>query len=59
SHYATDRIIEGHLYDRVRNFLCRRSKMPARSIGPFRKDAVFGELGVRRPRLCRRANATS
>jgi RNA-directed DNA polymerase len=59
SHYATDRAIEAHLYDRVRNFLARRHKMPARSIGPFRMEAVFGELGVLRPRHCRRSGATS
>ena len=33
SHYATDRAIEAHLYDRVRNFLVRRHKMPTRGIG--------------------------
>jgi RNA-directed DNA polymerase len=59
SHYATDRVIEAHLYDRVRNFLVRRHKMPARSIGPFRMEAVFGDLGVTRPRLCRRSGAMS
>ncbi len=30
SHYATDRAIEAHLYDRVRNFLARRQKLPTR-----------------------------
>jgi RNA-directed DNA polymerase len=59
SHYTTDRVIEAHLYDRVRNFLVRRHKMPARSIGPFRMEAVFGEMGVLRPRLCRRSGAMS
>jgi len=59
SHYITDRGIESHLYDRVRNFLARRHKMPARSIGPFSKDAVFGELGVPRLRHCRRSGAMS
>ena len=59
SHYITDRAIESHLYDRVRNFLVRRHKMPARSIGPFSKDAVFGELGVPRLRHCRRTGAIS
>jgi RNA-directed DNA polymerase len=57
--YATDRVIEAHLYDRVRSFLVRRHKMPPRSIGPFRMEAVFGELGVLRPRLCRRSGAMS
>ena len=46
SHYVTDRVIEAHLYDRVRNFLVRRHKMPPRSIGPFSMEAVFGELGA-------------
>jgi RNA-directed DNA polymerase len=59
SHYATDRVIEAHVYDRVRNFLARRHKMPARAIGPFRMDAVFREHGVLKPRQCRRAGATS
>jgi RNA-directed DNA polymerase len=59
SHYIADRAIESHLYDRVRNFLVRRHKMPARSIGPFSKDAVFGELGVPRLRHCRRSGAIS
>jgi RNA-directed DNA polymerase len=59
SHYITDREIESHLDDRVRNFLARRHKMPARSIGPFSKDAVFGELGVPRLRHCRRSGAMS
>lgn len=59
SHYATDRVIEAHVYDRVRNFLARRHKMPSRSIGPFRMEAVFGELGVARPHLCRRSGAMS
>ena len=30
SHYVTDRAVEAHLYDRVRNFLVRRSKLPTR-----------------------------
>ncbi len=55
THYATDKVIEAHVYDRVRNLLVRRSKMPSRSIGPFSKDAVFGDMGVPRMRHCRRA----
>lgn len=53
SHYATDRVIEGHVYDRVRNFLVRRHKVPTRGTRRFSKDAVFGELGVPRLRHCR------
>jgi RNA-directed DNA polymerase len=56
THYATDKVIEAHVYDRVRNLLVRRSKMPSRSIGPFSKDAVFGDMGVPRMRHCRRAS---
>jgi RNA-directed DNA polymerase len=59
THYVTDRAIEAHLYDRVRNFLVRRHKMPSRSIGPFSKDAVFGDLGMPRLRHLRRRGAMS
>jgi RNA-directed DNA polymerase len=59
SHYVTDRVIEAHIYDRVRNFLVRRHKMPARSIGPFTMEAVFGTLGVPRLRHCRRKDVLS
>ena len=59
THYVTDRAIESHLYDCVRNFLARRHKMPARAIGPFSKDAVFGALGVPRLRHCRRKGVLS
>jgi RNA-directed DNA polymerase len=59
SHYATDRVIETHLYDRVRNFLVRRHKLPTRGSRQIRMDAVFGTLGVPRLRMCRRAGAIS
>jgi RNA-directed DNA polymerase len=59
SHYATDRVIEAHVYDRVRNFLVRRHKMPSRGVRVIRMEAVFGALGVLRPRFCRRVGATS
>jgi RNA-directed DNA polymerase len=59
THYVTDRAIEAHLYDRVRNFLARRHKMPSRSIGPFSMEAVFGDLGMPRLRHCRRKGALS
>ena len=58
SHFVADRAIVAHLYDRVRNFLVRRHKMPARSIGPFSKEAVFGALGIPRLRNCRRKGPT-
>jgi RNA-directed DNA polymerase len=59
SHYVTDKVIEAHIYDRVRNFLVRRHKMPSRSIGPFTMEAVFGKLGVPRMRHCRRQGVMS
>ena len=59
SHYVADRAIEAHVYDCVRNFLARRAKMPARGIGSFRMEAVFGDMGVTRMRHCRRIGATS
>jgi len=59
THYATDRMVEAHLYDRVRNFLVRRHKMSPRSIGPFSKEAVFGDLGMPRLRHLRRKGVMS
>jgi RNA-directed DNA polymerase len=59
THFVTDRVVEAHLYDRVRNFLVRRHKMPSRSIGPFSMEAVFGDLGMPRPRHLRRKDAMS
>jgi RNA-directed DNA polymerase len=59
THYATDRAVEEHLYDRVRNFLVRRHKMRPRSIGPFSKQAVFGDLGMPRLRHLRRQGVLS
>ncbi len=59
TYYVTDRVLEAHLYDRVRNFLVRRHKMPSRSIGPFSMEAVFGDLGMPRPRHLRRKDAMS
>jgi RNA-directed DNA polymerase len=59
THYGTDRSVEAHLYDRVRNFLVRRHKMPPRSVGPFTKDAVFGDLGMPRLRNLRRKGVMS
>jgi RNA-directed DNA polymerase len=59
SHYVADRAIEAHVYDRVRHFLARRHKMPTRSVGPFSMEAVFGELGVKRMRRCRRLGVLS
>jgi RNA-directed DNA polymerase len=59
THYVTDRVIEAHLYDRVRNFLVRRHRMPPRSIGPFSMEAVFGDLGMPRLRHLRRKGVMS
>jgi RNA-directed DNA polymerase len=58
SHYVTDRAIEAHIYDRVRNFLVRRQKIPTR-YGPFTMTAVSGGLGVPRLRHCRRQGVLS
>jgi RNA-directed DNA polymerase len=49
-------VIEAHLYDHVRNFLARRHKLPTRG---SRHVRMVGTLGVLRPRMCRRAGATS
>jgi RNA-directed DNA polymerase len=59
THYATDRAIEAHIYDRVRNFIARRRKLPTRGSRHIRMDAVFSTLGVLRPRMCRKAGAKS
>jgi RNA-directed DNA polymerase len=53
SHYVADRVLEAHIYDRVRNFLARRHKVPSRGTTRFSKEAVFGPLGVPRLRHCR------
>jgi RNA-directed DNA polymerase len=44
------RDVEGHGYDRVRNFLKRRHKLPGRGTREFSGTRVFGELGVHRLR---------
>jgi RNA-directed DNA polymerase len=59
SHYTTDREIEAHLYDRTRNFLARRHKLPTRGSRQIRMAAVFGPMGVLRPRMGRDPDATS
>src|SRR5271167_815977 len=59
SHYATDRVIEARLYDRVRNFLARRRKLPTRGTRHISMSAAFGELGLPRMRLCRDPDAIS
>src|SRR5580698_7677720 len=59
SHYTTDRAIEAHLYDHVRNFLTRRQQLPSRGRRQISKDAVFGPLGVLRLRMCRNPGAVS
>jgi RNA-directed DNA polymerase len=53
SHYAADRVIEQHVYERVRNFLARRHKTPSRGVRRFSAERVYGELGVLRPRQAR------
>ena len=44
------RDVEGHVYDRVRNFLRRRHKVATRGTAEFPGTRVFGELGVGRLR---------
>lgn len=44
------RDVEGHVYDRVRNFLRRRHKLSGRGTREFSGTRVFGELGVCRLR---------
>src|SRR5690349_5011025 len=45
---AAYRDVEGHVYDRVRNFHRRRHKVPTRGTREFSGTHVFGELGVLR-----------
>ena len=59
SHYTTDRAVESHLYDRVRNFLARRHKLPTHGSRQVRKDAVFGSMGLLPLRQCRRTGVMS
>jgi len=40
------RAIDGHVYDRVRNFLVKRHKVQGRGTRHFPHDLVFGDLGV-------------
>jgi RNA-directed DNA polymerase len=40
------RAIDQHVYDRVRNFLVKRHKVPGRGTRRFSRAHVFGELGV-------------
>ena len=40
------RAVDNHVYDRVRNFLVRRHKVPTRGTNRFNHEAVFGSLGV-------------
>ena len=53
SHYATDKVIEAHLYEHVRSFLVRRHKVPTRGTNRFSKDAMYGHMGVLMPNMCR------
>ena len=44
------RAVDNHVYERVRNFLMRRHKVPTRGTNRFNDEAVFGALGVLRLR---------
>jgi RNA-directed DNA polymerase len=40
------RAVDGHVYDRVRGFLCKRHKAPGRGTKRFSYKYVYGDLGV-------------
>ena len=44
------RAVDEHVYDRVRNFLRRRHKVPSQGTRQFSGEKVYGELGVFRLR---------
>jgi RNA-directed DNA polymerase len=48
------RAVDAHVYDRVRNFLCRRHNVSRRGTSRFSFGDVFGELAV--PHLMRAHN---
>jgi RNA-directed DNA polymerase len=52
------RAVDHHVYDRVRNFLCKRHKVPGRGTTRFTHDYVYGELGVHRLNCVRRMTPT-
>ncbi len=39
--------VDRHVYDRTRNFLCKRHKVQGRGTKPFSREHVYGELAVR------------
>jgi RNA-directed DNA polymerase len=55
THRAVSRGIDSYVYERVRDFLARRHKVPRRSTRRFSYDVLYGERGVlpleRTPRL--------
>ncbi|MGY4626395.1 group II intron maturase-specific domain-containing protein [Bradyrhizobium sp. USDA 4486] len=40
--------IDNHVYDRVRNFQCKRHKVPGRGIKRFSRETIYEELRVLR-----------
>lgn len=46
STFVAYRSVDGHVYERMRNFLRRRHKVPTRGTRAFGWDRVFGPLGV-------------
>jgi RNA-directed DNA polymerase len=46
STFVAYRSVDAHVYDRMRNFLRRRHKVPTRGTRAFGWDRVFGPLGV-------------
>jgi RNA-directed DNA polymerase len=47
STFVAYRSVDAHVYERMRNFLRRRHKVPTRGTRVFGWDRVFGTLGVR------------
>ena len=46
STFVVYRTVDAHVYERMRNFLRRRHKVPTRGIRVFGWDTIFGSLGV-------------
>ena len=40
-------VVDRHVYDRTRNFLCKRHKVQGRGTKRFSREHVYGELAVR------------
>jgi RNA-directed DNA polymerase len=49
-------VVDDHVYDRVRNFLCKRHKAPGRGTKRFSREHVYEELEVLRLRRGRKVS---